>query len=130
MNLPFPLKLYAILAFLSALSALWRGMDFLMHHVAMSRIALELLWAAFQTVLGVGILCLKPAARIVALICCWFTFVLFILVLVFWCIRPQNISVVAFLAVMVATALNTYFYIIFRRPDIRAMFEFDSSRPF
>jgi hypothetical protein len=128
-RLPLPLKLYAVLAFISALEALWRGTELFIDHAGVWRIAFELLWAAFEIVLAIGILRLHPAARIAALICCWFTFVLFGLILACWCVWPQSVSVAVVIVVAAAAVLNFYFYAVFRRPDIRALFRETSARP-
>jgi hypothetical protein len=128
-NIPLSLKLYAGLAFLGGLAALWRGVDLLLHDASGVGTAIESLWAAFQIALGIGILRLHPAARIVALICCWFTFTVFGIVLVCWCIWPLLVSVATVTTAAAAAAMNVYFYILFRRTEIRAMFHLVSSRP-
>ncbi len=121
-NIPFPLKLYAALAFLAAAGALWRGVALVLDHGSITSIAWELLWAAFEIGLGIGIMQLRPAARVAAIICCWFVFTLFVIVLACWCIWPHSISVAVVAVIGAATALNLYFYMVFRRTEIRAMF--------
>jgi hypothetical protein len=128
-NIPFSLKLYAALAFLAAAGALWRSVELVVHHGSMTGIAWELLWAAFEIGLGIGIVQLRPAARVAAIICCWFVFILFAIVLVCWCIWPQSVSLAVVAVIGAATALNLYFYMVFRRTDIQAMFHLASSRP-
>ena len=59
--------------------AWWRRgvVDFVVHGGRALSIAFDILWGAGQMALGVGILRLRPAARLIALIYCWFTFALF-----------------------------------------------------
>ena len=128
-NIPFPLKLYVALAFLAAAGALWRSVALLLRHGSITVIAWELLWVAFEIALGIGIVRLRPAARVAAIICCWFVFILFAIVLVCWCIWPQTVSLAVVAVVGAATALNLYFYMVLRRTDIRAMFHLVSASP-
>jgi hypothetical protein len=127
-NVPFPLKLYAALAFLAAIAALWGIVDLLTHEGSVGSVLWQVFWAAFGIALGIGILQFQPAARLAAMICCWLVFVLFAIVLVFWCIWPHSQSATTVVVIGPAAALNLYFYIVFRRHDIRAMFHLASSR--
>jgi hypothetical protein len=126
-NIPFPLKLYAALAFLAAFAAFWGIVDLLTHEGSVGSVVWQGFWAAFGIALGVGILQFRPAARRAAIICCWFVFVLFAIVLVFWCIWPDSQSATTVVVLGAAAALNLYFYTVFRRDDVRAMFHLASN---
>jgi hypothetical protein len=128
-NIPFSLKLYVGLAFLGGIATLWGAVDLIVHRGGFSSIAFDTLWGACQIALGIGIIRLRPAARIIALIYCWFTFVLFAYVLVCWCVWPHSTSAGAFIYVALLAAINLYFYIVFRSREIRAMFHLVSSHP-
>jgi hypothetical protein len=128
-NLPLPIKLYAGLAFLGGIGTLGSAVVLVIREGSFAGVAFDAVWSACQIALGFGIMRLRPAARVIALIYCWFTFVLFFFVLVCWCIWPHSTSVGGFVFVAGLAAANLYFYVVFRRPDIRAMFHLVSSRP-
>jgi hypothetical protein len=111
--------------------AWWRRgvVDFVVHGGRALSIAFDILWGAGQMALGVGILRLRPAARLIALIYCCSRSRFFLFVLVSWCIWPHSTSVGAFIYVAALAAINPYFYIIFRSTEIRALFHLVSSRP-
>jgi hypothetical protein len=127
-NLPISIKLYAGLAFLCGIATLCSAVWLAVLGVGFGSVVFDAVWAACQILLGVGILRLRPAARVIALVFCWFTFVLFVFVLVCWCIWPHSTSVGVFVYVATLAAINLYFYVVFRSPEIRAMFHLTSSR--
>jgi hypothetical protein len=127
-NLPLSIKLYAGLAFLGGIVTLWSAVQLGVRGGGFASVGFDAVWGACQIALGVGVMRLRPAARVIALIYCWFTFVLFVFVLVCWCIWPHSTSVGGFAYVAVLVAINLYFYIVFRRSDIRAMFHLVSSQ--
>ncbi len=129
MNLPLPIKLYAGLGLLGGIVTLWSAIHLGVGGGGFASVAFDAVWGACQVALGIGVMRLRPAARVIALIYCWFTFVLFVFVLVCWCIWPHSTSVGGFVYVAGLAAANLYFYVVFRRPDIRAMFHLVSSRP-
>ena len=129
MNIPLFLKIYAGLAVLGGIVTLWGVVGLVGHGDRIWSIAFDILWGAGQIALGIGILRLRPAARIIALIYCWFTFAFFLFVLVCWCIWPHSTSLGAFIYVATLAAINLYFYIVFRSTEIRAIFHLVSSRP-
>ena len=125
MKLPFSIKVYAALAFLSAASSLWRAGYIVVagtatHHPI--RLVFELAWAAFNVALAFGILRLRPAWRVVALVCCCWVFAMFALMLVAWCMWPHSVTWPVMLILLVVVAINGFFYYRFRQPDIRSLF--------
>jgi hypothetical protein len=124
------IKVYAALAFLSAAWALWRAGQMVVaglaaHHAI--RLVFELLWAAFNFALALGILRLRPAWRIIALVCCAWVFAISALMLVAWCISPHSVAWPVMLISLVEVAINGFFFYRFRQPDIRSLFHADSA---
>ena len=119
------IRVYAALAFLSAASALWNAGYIVIgglatHHPI--RLAYELIWAAFNVALAFGILRLRPAWRVVALVCCYWVFAIFALMLVAWCMWPHRVTWQVMLIMLIAVAINSFFFYRFRQPDIRSLF--------
>src|ERR1044072_135992 len=83
----------------------------------------DLGYTAFMLWLGVGILRLWRGARIAALVFCWFTFTVVGLILVSWCFWPQAFNVFKFATIIGAGVLNSWFYCVFRRKDVLALFD-------
>jgi hypothetical protein len=123
-KLPLALKLYATLTFVSAAVGLGHAafMVFRQGSVGTRSLLFELGLAAFQVCLGIGILRRRPAWRIVTLVCCWFIFVVFVTVLLSWCLSPDLVSWPVLAAATAALALNVWVYLVLWRPDVRALF--------
>jgi len=123
MKLPAAVITYAALAFLSGVadlvSAVWL---FFVQPAALGTIIADGLWAVFSVCLGFGILRLRPAWRIVALIGCWIVFILFALVLVCWCVWPQSVRLTLLVFLGAVAGLNLWFYLAFRSDEIRSLF--------
>ena len=130
MKIPLSLKVYAALAFLSAAFALWRAGYIVFTGLASEhsgRLVFELLWAAFNIALGFGILRLRPAWRVVALVCCCWVFAMFVLMLVAWCIWPHSVTWSVMLVMAVAVAINAFYFYRFRQPDVKLLFDAQSA---
>lgn len=124
------IKVYAALSFLSAGSALWSAASIVVAGLAAQhadQLLFELLWGAFSVALGFGILRLRPAWRVVALVCCCWAFAVFALVLVAWCIWPHSVTWPVLAITLVAATLNGFFFYRFRQPDIRLLFQAKSA---
>lgn len=130
MKIPLSLKVYAALAFLSALFALWRGgyivfAGLLREHSG--SLVFEIIWAAFNVALGFGILRLRPAWRVVALVCCCWVFAMFLLMLVAWCIWPHSVTWSVMLVMAVAVVINAFYFYRLRQSDIKLLFHAHSA---
>lgn len=129
MKLPPVLIVYAVLAFLSAASDILSAAQLaLTRHAPLWSIGSTLAWGVFSLFLGLGVIRLQRAWRIVALVLCWIVFALFAAVLVAWCIWPQSVTLLVLLPLAAIVALNLWFYLAFRRDDIRALFSAHGTR--
>jgi hypothetical protein len=129
-KVPLSLKIYASLAFLSAVFAAWRAGYIVFTGLTAEhsgRLLFELLWAAFNVALGFGILRLRRPWRVVALVCCCFVFAMFALMLAAWCTWPHSVPLSVLLVMAAAVAINGFFFYRFRQPDIRLLFDGQSA---
>ena len=124
------IKVYAALAFLSAAWALWRDGQMVVAGLAADhaiRFVFELLWAAFNVILALGVLRLRRAWRIIALVCCVWVFAISALILAAWCISPLSVAGPVMLITLAQVITNGFFFYRFRQPDIRSLFHADSA---
>lgn len=129
MKVPTSIKIYAGLAFLTAFWAAWRAGYIVVAGVVGQhpvRLVFELVWAAFNVALGIGILRLRPAWRVVALVCCYWVFAIFGLMLVLWCMWPQRVPWQVVLMMLLAVCINGFFFYRLRQPDIKVLFQSES----
>ena len=130
MKLPLALVVYAVLAFFSAAMDLMSAAQLAVTHQApLWSILVTVAWAVFSVLLGLGILRARPAWRIVALVLCWVVFALFVAAMVGWCIWPDSVSLLLLIPMAGIVALNLWFYLTFRRDDVRALFTAHASQP-
>lgn len=119
------IKVYAVLVFVSAFWAVWRAGYIVIAGQASQysvRLVFELLWAAFNVALGVGILRLRPVWRVIALVCCCWVFFIFAVILLVWWMWPPKFTWPVMLEMLVVVAINGFFFYRFRQPDIKRLF--------
>ena len=124
MKRPVALLVYVFLTFLSAAGDTLTAAQLAFTHAAPAwSILATFAWACFSFFLGLGILRLQEAWRLVAVVLCWVVYALFAFMVVAWCIWPKSVEPPLVLSMIVMITLNTWFYLTFRRDDVRALFQ-------